>query len=85
MLMQSTGSESLPSVLPSSTAGSEAALVEKTPVVQNHIKQLSDSGTDDASAQDTSSKDVAGENKTQSAKKKGKGPSLLSEYLELTN
>jgi len=38
---------------------------------------MSDSGTDDASAQETSSMDAAAENKSQSAKKKGKGPLLF--------
>jgi len=85
LLMQSTGSESLPTVLPSTTAGTETASVDKTPVVQNHVKQLSDSGTDDTLALDTSSKDLAAENKTQSAKKKGKGWSLSSTFQDLTN
>jgi len=78
--MQST--ESLPSVLPSSTAGGETTTAEITPVMQNHVKQSSDSGTDDTLAQDKSSKDVSAENKSQSAKKKGKGELLLYECLE---
>ena len=72
--MQSTGSESVPSsVLPSSSASDETMSDEKTPVVQNHVKRLSDSGNDNPSSKDVTSKDEAAENKTQSAKKKGKG------------
>jgi len=66
-------SEAQPSVLPSSSASDETASDEKTPVVQNHVKRSSDSGTDDASAKENTSKNAAAENKTQAAKKKGKG------------
>lgn len=59
--------------MPSSSASNEMVSDDKTQVVQNHIKQLSDSGTDDPSSKDSASKDPAAENKTGSAKKKGKG------------
>jgi len=75
--VQSTGSDSVPSVLPSSSASDETASDEKTSVVQNHVKRLSDSGNDDPSAVDTTAKDAAAENKTQSAKKKGKGQFIV--------
>jgi len=71
--VQSTGSDSLPPVLPSSTANDEAVSDDKTPVVQNHDKHSSDSGSGDVSTKDKTSKDVTAENTTQSAKKKGKG------------
>ena len=73
VLAQSAGPDSLPSILPSSTGSDDTASDEKTAVVQNHIKRLSDPGNDDQTTTDNSSKDAAAENKTQSAKKKGKG------------
>jgi len=73
LLTQSAGSDSLPSVLPSSTGSDDTASDEKTSVVQNHVKRLSDPGNDDQTTTDNSLKDAAAENKTQSAKKKGKG------------
>jgi len=73
LLKQSTASDSQPSVPPSLTGSDETASDEKTAVVQNHIKRLSDSGNDNPSSSDPTSKDVSAENKSQSAKKKGKG------------
>ena len=66
-------SESQTSIVTSSSASDDPSSNEKTTVVPNHVKRLSDPANGDAKVQDGTAKDGSAENKAQSAKKKGKG------------